>query len=371
MPIGFLPGGGTSVLSRALGMPADPVHAARRLAVSIKAAARRRITVGRVNGRRFAFAAGVGLDAEAVRRVDRMGRTDEGKRPGDLAFALAVVRSLGSRGGHIEPGLEVKGFGRAAFAFVANGSPYTYVKRLPLPIASEAQFELGLDLVAPVRVRRRTLLPTALSILSGHVRGRRDTLYGHDLDRVEIVCDRPTALQADGEDLGDVEEAVFEAERGAVSVFVVVPTRLPPMAQVAQGEPEMRRVIDEDRELDGVGRTGAARPLPLDGAAADVRRAFARVPPAGPHRDVRDLLEPRGDAGRLGVRARGRGLDLPELSRVGDRTAARNAAVDGAAAGGAAIRRAGGIPPTTTSRPSASRSRRTCRTPSASRGARS
>jgi hypothetical protein len=27
-------------------------------------------------------------------------------------------------------------------------------------------------------------------------------------------------LQADGEDLGDVESAVFEAERGAVSVLV-------------------------------------------------------------------------------------------------------------------------------------------------------
>lgn len=220
VPIGFLPGGGTSVLSRALGLPSDPVAAARRLAEAIEARSTRRITVGRVNGRRFAFGAGVGIDAEAVRRVDRMGRTDEGKRPGDLAFALAVVRSLASRRGHMEPSIEVKGFGRAAFAFVANGSPYTYVKRLPLPIASEAQFELGLDLVAPVRVRRRTLVPTALSIMSGHVRGRRDTLYGHDLDRVEIVCDTPMALHADGEDLGDVEEAVFEAERGAVSVFV-------------------------------------------------------------------------------------------------------------------------------------------------------
>ena len=220
VPIGFLPGGGTSVLSRALGMPPDPVHAARRLVEAIQQKRTRRITVGRVNGRRFAFAAGIGIDAEAVRRVDRMGRTGQGKRPGDLAFALAVVRSLGSHRGHMEPTLEVKGFGRAAFAFVANGSPYTYVKRLPLPIASEAQFELGLDLVAPVRVRRRTLLPTALSILAGHVRGRRDTLYGHDLDRVEIVCDGPTPLQADGEDLGDVEHAIFEAERGAVSVFV-------------------------------------------------------------------------------------------------------------------------------------------------------
>lgn len=220
VPIGFLPGGGASVLARALGMPADAATAARRLAGSLEAHRTRRITLGRVNGRRFAFAAGVGLDAEAVRRIDRMGRTGEGRRPGDLAFALAVVRSLGARLGHMEPALEVLGFGRAAFAFVANGSPYTYAKRLPLPIAPEAQFELGLDLVAPVRVRRRTIVPTAIAILSGHARGRADTLYGHNLDRVEIVCDVPTALQADGEDLGDAERAVFEAERGAVSVLV-------------------------------------------------------------------------------------------------------------------------------------------------------
>jgi len=220
VPIGFLPGGGTSVLSRALGLPADPVAAARRLAQAISEHSTRKITVGRVNGRRFAFGAGVGLDAEAVRRVDRMGRTDEGKRPGDLAFALAVMRSLAAYRGHMEPVLDVKGFGRAAFALVANGSPYTYAKRLPLPLAPEAQFELGLDVIAPVRVRRRTLVPTALSILAGRGAKRRDTLYGHDLDRVEIECDHPTALHADGEDLGDVEGAVFDAERGAVSVLV-------------------------------------------------------------------------------------------------------------------------------------------------------
>jgi diacylglycerol kinase family enzyme len=220
VPIGFLPGGGTSVLSRALGLPADAVEAARQVGEAIERRRTRRITVGTVNGRRFAFGAGIGLDAEAVRRVDAMGRTDEGKRPGDFAFALAIVRVLVATRGHMEPALEVKGVGRAAFAFVANGSPYTYAKRLPLPLAPEAQFELGLDVIAPVRVRRRTLVPTALSILAGRGAKRRDTLYGHDLDRVEIECDRPTALHADGEDLGDVEGAVFDAERGAVSVLV-------------------------------------------------------------------------------------------------------------------------------------------------------
>ena len=43
---------------------------------------------------------------------------------------------------------------------------------------------------------------------------------GHDLDRIEVRCDRPLPLQADGEDLGDVEVATFEAERDALDVLV-------------------------------------------------------------------------------------------------------------------------------------------------------
>ena len=48
----------------------------------------------------------------------------------------------------------------------------------------------------------------------------RNALRGHDLDLVEVRCDRPLPLQVDGEDLGDVTEALFEAERRSVSVLV-------------------------------------------------------------------------------------------------------------------------------------------------------
>src|SRR5207248_1218630 len=54
-PLGFVPGGGTNVLPRALGLPAEPVAAARRL-MTVRS---RRISLGRVNGRRFAFSAGI------------------------------------------------------------------------------------------------------------------------------------------------------------------------------------------------------------------------------------------------------------------------------------------------------------------------
>jgi diacylglycerol kinase family enzyme len=218
VPIGFLPGGGTSVLPRALGLPHDPAAAAAQVADAIAAGRTRRITLGSVNGRRFAFAAGVGLDAEAVRRVDDMGRSADGRRPGDLAFARAVVGAIASNRGHVDPSLEIVGLGRAAFAFVANGSPYTYAKGIALPIVPDADFELGLDVVAPVRIRRRSLVWTSYALLRGHPRAA-EMLLGHDLDRVEIVCDSPMPLQADGEDLGDVERVVFEAQRGAVAVL--------------------------------------------------------------------------------------------------------------------------------------------------------
>ena len=67
--IGFVPGGGTNVLPRALGLPREPAAAARELT----AASPRRISLGRAHARRFAFAAGIGLDSQAVRRVDELG----------------------------------------------------------------------------------------------------------------------------------------------------------------------------------------------------------------------------------------------------------------------------------------------------------
>jgi len=220
-PIGFVPGGGTSVLPRALGIPRDPERAARQLAEAIAARRTRRISLGRVNGRRFSFSAGVGLDAEAVRRLDALGRDENGQRPGDVAFALTLARILLERRGRWPDALELDGFGRAAFALVANGDPYSYAGRIPLRIAPEAEFELGLDVVAPRGVRPRSFARFLRYALRGRGQvGAADVHYGHDLDRIVVRCDRPLPLQADGEDLGDVEEAVFEAERDAVSVLV-------------------------------------------------------------------------------------------------------------------------------------------------------
>jgi diacylglycerol kinase family enzyme len=217
IPVGFVPGGGASVLPRALGVPADPVLAAEQLAKGRT----RRISLGRVNGRRFAFSAGIGIDAEAVRKIEERGRREDGARAGNLAFAWELARLVAQRRGRFDPALEILGRGRAAFALVANGNPYTYAGPIPLRVAPEASFEGGIDFVAP-----RAVSPFALPRLLGYAllgrgqTGASDVLYAHDVDRIEVVCDAPMPLQADGEDLGDVTSAVFEAERKAVNVLV-------------------------------------------------------------------------------------------------------------------------------------------------------
>lgn len=215
IPLGFIPGGGTSVLPRALGTPRDPVGAARRLST----ATTRRIGLGRVNGRRFAFNAGLGPDAELVRRIDARGRREDGRRPGDSAFVREALALLAARRGRFPDALEVDGHGRAAFVLVANCDPYTYAGRVGIRVSRGASFDLGIDVVAPSDVRARDVPRLALALLRG-ARPRARMIALHDIERVVIRCDEPLPLQVDGEDLGDAAAAVFESERNAVTALV-------------------------------------------------------------------------------------------------------------------------------------------------------
>lgn len=206
--LGIVAGGHTNVFARALGVPSDPAAAVNE----------RRISLGRVNGRRFGFAAGIGVDSEVVRQLDTIKRSLKGKRPGDLAYARIVTRRL--FGGY-DTRLEVEGHGRAALLFVSNDAVFSYAGPVPLKFSRRARFELGLDIIAPERATRGSNTRMASRVAVGRgLEGAKGVIALHDVDRVRVVCDEPLPLQADGEDLGDVDEAVFEAERDAVAVLV-------------------------------------------------------------------------------------------------------------------------------------------------------
>jgi diacylglycerol kinase family enzyme len=206
-PLGIVAGGYTNVLARALGVPRDPAKAVRE----------RRISLGRVNGRRFGFSGGIGVDSEAVRELENRRRSD-GRRRGDLAYAGVIARLLASG---YEPRLEIEGLGRAALLFVSNDAVFTYAGPRPFRFSPEARFELGLDVVAPERANVLTALSYAGRLLAGRgLVGLPGVLHAHDVDTIRVVCDEPLPLQVDGEDVGDVTEARFEAEREAISVLV-------------------------------------------------------------------------------------------------------------------------------------------------------
>lgn len=89
--LGVLPIGSGNDYVRSLGLPADPLAAARGLA----GAGRRRVDVGEVETpqarRYFANMAGVGFDAEVAAEVNRAGKALGG---GALPYVLGVLRTL-------------------------------------------------------------------------------------------------------------------------------------------------------------------------------------------------------------------------------------------------------------------------------------
>ena len=102
---------------------------------------------------------------------------------------------------------------------VANCAPYTYAGAVALDLVPGASFDAGLAYFAPVSLRARDLPRVLLHGTRGRLKEGK-ALAARDLDRIVVRCDRPLPLQVDGEDAGDVLEAVYEAERDAVTVLV-------------------------------------------------------------------------------------------------------------------------------------------------------
>src|SRR5262249_58557501 len=117
---------------------ASPVDAAGVVADVMATGRMRRISLGSVNGPRFCSSAGIGFDAEAVRRLDELGRKPGGARPGDLAFVRMVLDMLRERRGRWEPPL-AGGGARAALILVAHCGPYSYAGSVPLRRAPPAR----------------------------------------------------------------------------------------------------------------------------------------------------------------------------------------------------------------------------------------
>jgi diacylglycerol kinase family enzyme len=213
--VAVIPGGGANVLARALGLPLDAAAAIRQLREAIAAGRHRTIGLGRAADRYFTFSAGLGIDAEVVREVERM--RAQGRRESVALFLRAIVRQYYRGTDRHQPALRLERDGEPPInglfmTIITNRSPWTYFRGRPLLPVPNPDFNSGLDLLALRRIRLTTILNAVGQML--YVRSRpahgRDMLSVLGSDSLMLRSARPIALQADGEYLGETEAVKFE-----------------------------------------------------------------------------------------------------------------------------------------------------------------
>jgi diacylglycerol kinase family enzyme len=214
-PLSCLPGGRANVYCRMLGIPADVVDATEHLLRIADDWRPRRVDLGDVNGRKFTFSAGVGLDASVVERVDSHPRLKA--RLGEWYYTVTGVNTFTRRYLVHPPRLEAMlGDERVVgvSAIIQNAAPYTYFGSRPVEMAEGASLSSG-DLAGLVLERARpTDVPTIIwRALSKRARVTKHR-HVHPFSGVRELTlrsldDRPLPLQVDGDYIGEVSEATF------------------------------------------------------------------------------------------------------------------------------------------------------------------
>ncbi|MGH3713292.1 MAG: diacylglycerol/lipid kinase family protein [Micromonosporaceae bacterium] len=219
--LAVVPGGSTNVFARSLGLPGDWAEGTGVILEALRAGRTRTVGLGRANERWFTFCAGMGLDAEVIRRVERARVRGRTSTPGlYLRSAFAQYFADNRRGPSIS--LEREGADSEhdlGTVIVQNTAPWTYLGSRPVNPNPEASFDLGLDVLATRGQGLPSTLRTAAQMLAtdSDPHGRR-VLRLHDVESFTLRAQRPVAFQVDGDYLGEREQISFAAVAEALRV---------------------------------------------------------------------------------------------------------------------------------------------------------
>jgi diacylglycerol kinase family enzyme len=221
-----LPGGSNNVFAKELGIPNDVVDATEHLLGMADRWEPRAIDLGLVNGRYFTFAAGMGLDASVVERVDRHPALKA--RFGPFYFVEAAVATFLARYVVNPPKLTIEVDGQPAVrgvsAFVQNSAHYTYFNSRAVELVEGGGFESGaLAGVLLTRARPYDVPTVTFRALSGAARiaeHRGIAAFGGFQEAIVRSADgRPIPIQVDGDHIADELEARFAVAPGALRVM--------------------------------------------------------------------------------------------------------------------------------------------------------
>lgn len=228
--LAVVPGGSTNVFARALGLPKDWPEATGMILEALRTGRRRSIGLGLADDRYFAFCAGLGLDAAVTRRVE------QARRRGRVATPRLYLRSAvwqytrdwvsshrqSSASQRIitlarpaEPAEE-----KLVTVIVQNTAPWTYLGGHPINPNPEADFDLGLDVMALRALRVPSTARTVAQLLSGRPgRHSKQALRLHDVTEFTLYVASPLPFQLDGDYLGERKKVRFEAVPDALRVI--------------------------------------------------------------------------------------------------------------------------------------------------------
>ena len=225
-----LPSGSANVFARALGLPNDPVAAARAVLEAVRAGRYRSVGLGAATlpegaQRYFTFNAGVGFDAEVVREVER--RRVNGARADPSLYVRTALRHFFSGTDRTRPAISMELPGRPPksglfLAFVSNTAPWTYMGRLPVNPSPRANFSRGLDVFGMQSMNVLPMLGGLSQMMlarSRPIQGRH-VLNVHDASEVTLRAERPVAFQLDGDYLGEQESITFRSVPKAIRIVI-------------------------------------------------------------------------------------------------------------------------------------------------------
>jgi len=223
-PLTCLPGGSNNVFCKMLGIPNDVVDATEHLLGLPDRWAPRPVDLGKVNGRGFTFAAGIGLDASVVERVDS--RPAMKARFGHWYFTQSAITTFLRRYVVRPPRLSiVPDEGEpieGVSVFFQNGEPFTYFKSRPVNLVTGARLNSG-DLAGVVLTRANpvdvpSVMVRALSSAAIPDHRRVEAFDGAARVSIRSLDGRAVPWQVDGDHVGDDTEFEVGVDAGALRV---------------------------------------------------------------------------------------------------------------------------------------------------------
>jgi diacylglycerol kinase family enzyme len=219
--LAVVPGGSTNVFARALGLPSDWAEGTGAILEALRDRRERLIGLGRADDRYFTFCAGLGIDAEVVRRVDQYRHKGSTSTP--LLYFRAFTAQFAATNRRV-PLLTMQLPGEPAtsgltWMLVQNTAPWTYIGERPVNPNPRASFDTGLDVLGLRELQVAATTRTVAQLLSNRREPKgKQVLRLHDLPGFSLTSAKPIAYQVDGEYLGEVDKLDFASVPGALRV---------------------------------------------------------------------------------------------------------------------------------------------------------